>query len=426
MDSTADTPADTPASAAAGAAPLATAAPAFAPAPAPAFAPAFAPAPAPASEHRATVRFVGSGSEYFRIWIVNLLLTLVTLGLYHPFAKVRKLRYFHGATEIGGHALSFHANPWAMLRGYLLAGTMLALYAAAGHFSPTAGLVALVIVAALWPALWHSSLCFRLANTGWRGLRFRFTGSRGGAYGAMLPIGLVFVASVALGVAFAPEPGEPAGAPEPPLVAAAAMGLLGLAAMAGMPALLWALRRYQHQHYALGGEHSRFAVRLRSYYGVFALAVLMFLGVMIVAGIGAAIVAAIAMAVAAGRGAALAALPLAFALLYVVVLALVGAFVTARLQNITWNGTRSRHIGFDSQLGAAALARLNLKNWLLVVLTLGLYLPFAAVAMARLRLEAVTVLFAADPAALAAAGAHADESAAGDAAGDLFGFDIGL
>ena len=38
--------------------------------------------------------FTASGSEYFRIWIVNLLLTLGTLGLYYPWARVRKLRYF--------------------------------------------------------------------------------------------------------------------------------------------------------------------------------------------------------------------------------------------------------------------------------------------------------------------------------------------
>ena len=37
------------------------------------------------------VRFVGTGSEYFRIWIVNLLLTIVTLGIYSAWAKVRRL-----------------------------------------------------------------------------------------------------------------------------------------------------------------------------------------------------------------------------------------------------------------------------------------------------------------------------------------------
>jgi len=381
-----------------------------------------APASVAAPEHRAGVRFVGSGSEYFRIWIVNLLLTLITVGLYHPFAKVRKLRYFHGATEIDGHALSFHANPWTMLRGYLLAGAMLALYAVAGRLSPTAGLVALLIVAALWPALWHSSLCFRLANTGWRGLRFRFTGSRRGAYLAMLPIGLVLIAGAVVGVVFAPDPETK----EPPLAAVAVSGVLGLATMAGMPALLWVLRRYQHDHYAIGGERSAFAVRMRSYFGTFALAGVISMGVLVVAGIGLAIIVGIAVAAGAGRGALWVALPLVMLLLYAAVLALAGAFITARLQNLTWNGTRSRNIGFDSALGAAALAKLNLKNWLLVVVTLGLYLPFAAIATARLRLEAVSVLFATDPAALAAAGANTDESAAGDAAGDLFGFDIGL
>ena len=40
------------------------------------------------------ISFTGSGSEYFRIWIVNLLLLLVTFGIYYPWAKVRRLRYF--------------------------------------------------------------------------------------------------------------------------------------------------------------------------------------------------------------------------------------------------------------------------------------------------------------------------------------------
>src|ERR1700761_197457 len=110
----------------------------------------------PAAAHRLRVRFVGSGSEYFRIWVVNLLLTVVTIGLYYPFAKVRRLRYFHAATEIDGHALAFHGDPWKMLRGFLLVAAMVGAYTVAGRVSPTSGLVAFVIVAALWPALWHA------------------------------------------------------------------------------------------------------------------------------------------------------------------------------------------------------------------------------------------------------------------------------
>ena len=71
------------------------------------------------------LRFTASGSEYFRIWVVNLLLTVVTLGLYLPFARARQLRYFHENTLIDGAPLAFHGDPWKMLRGYLIVGAAL-------------------------------------------------------------------------------------------------------------------------------------------------------------------------------------------------------------------------------------------------------------------------------------------------------------
>ena len=125
----------------------------------------------PAPPNTLAIVFTGSGSEYFRIWIVNLLLTLVTLGLYYPWAKVRRLRYFHGNTLVGGEPLGFHADPKKMLKGYLLVGVLLALYSVAGHFDAVAGLIAFVAVMLIWPALLKSSMQFRLANTSWRGLR---------------------------------------------------------------------------------------------------------------------------------------------------------------------------------------------------------------------------------------------------------------
>ena len=35
------------------------------------------------------LEFTGSGGEYFRVWIVNLLLSIVTLGFYTPLARRR-------------------------------------------------------------------------------------------------------------------------------------------------------------------------------------------------------------------------------------------------------------------------------------------------------------------------------------------------
>lgn len=383
------------------------------------------------TEHELPLRFVGSGSEYFRIWIVNLLLTLVTLGLYYPFAKVRRLRYFHGATEVGGAPLSFHADPWKMFRGYVLVALMLAAYTGAGQFSATAGAIAFLIVAALWPALWHSSMRFRLANTGWRGLRFRYTGTRAGAYAVMaVPLGVVMLFVLAA-LLLQPEasrlPGPDVPTPPEPSGFDLFLAVLpGLVMMVLTPLFFWLLKRLQHSNYALGPERTGFSARLGSFYGL-----------SLKTGLVGALVVAVFAFLVMGLGALLGFFEggpgrnpvmifLAIALVYVAVFAVVGGYWTARLQNLAWGHTASAHLHFTSQLRARELAGLWFKNTLLVLLTLGLYFPFAQVASARLRLEAMTVVSRIDPDALAASAAQADEAAAGDAAGDLLGFDIGL
>ena len=55
--------------------------------------------------------FNGSGKEYFGIWIVNILLSIITIGIYSAWAKVRNKRYFNGHTELDGHRFDYHASP---------------------------------------------------------------------------------------------------------------------------------------------------------------------------------------------------------------------------------------------------------------------------------------------------------------------------
>ena len=66
-------------------------------------------------------RFTGTGGEYFAIWIVNLLLSIVTLGIYSAWAKVRREKYFHQHTRLAGTGFDYHGRPGAILRGRLLA-----------------------------------------------------------------------------------------------------------------------------------------------------------------------------------------------------------------------------------------------------------------------------------------------------------------
>src|SRR5882762_4688985 len=85
---------------------------------------------------RHPVEFSASAGEYFRIWIVNLALTIVTLGIYSAWAKVRKRRYFFGHTRIDGESFEYRANPIAILKGRLIAVALFAAFYAISHFAP--------------------------------------------------------------------------------------------------------------------------------------------------------------------------------------------------------------------------------------------------------------------------------------------------
>ena len=373
--------------------------------------------------HALPITFSGSGSEYFRVWAVNLLLTLVTLGLYYPWAKVRRLRYFYANTSVGGHPLDFHGDPKRMLRGFLLVGAMVLLYSLAGRVSALAGLIAFVIVAAIWPALFRASQQFRMANTSWRGLRFRFDGDPAGAYLAMLPLFIPGALSL-LGVVLS---GTAARAGD------GLAGLAGLAALLLFPLFFWRLKKYQHDHYALGQLQTELRTGAASFYGL----ALKTAGVAILAALLVGAIAALiggfgAMALVFGRGggypsaAAIVGMVLLVLAVYAAVILVVAPYLSSRLQNLVWGRTRSRLVEFESALAFWPLLGLTLKNWLLVLVTLGLYLPFAKIATTRLRLEAVSVHTLLPPDELASTLRESADDASGDAAGDLFGIDIGL
>ncbi len=381
------------------------------------------PMPLAGEHHPLEIVFSGSGSEYFRIWIVNLLLTLVTLGLYYPWAKVRRLRYFYGNTSVGGHALDFHGDPKRMLRGFLLVGAMVLLYSVAGQVSAMAGLIAFLIVAALWPALFRASMQFRMANTSWRGLRFRFDGDLRGAYLAMLPLfvpGAISLTGV-LAEGRSAQTGDR-------IAAIAFLVTLGL-----FPLFFWRLKKYQHDHYALGQARTELDTGAGSFYALALKAVGVMLLVSLLAGaIGAVVGGFGALAlVFGGRGGrasatAIIAMVVLFFLVYVAMIIVIYPYVTSRLQNLVWGRTRGALVEFGSDLRFGPLLRLTLKNWLLVLLTLGLYLPFAKVATARLRLDAMSVQTLLPPDDLVDRLRRRADDASGDAAGDLFGIDIGL
>jgi len=373
------------------------------------------------SVHRLDIEFTGSGSEYFRIWIVNLLLIVVTLGLYWPWAKVRRQRYFWGNTLVDGDPLDFHGDPKQMFKGWLLVGVLFIAYNWASNFSAVAGVVAFAALAALWPALWRSSMRFRMANTSWRGLRLRFVGEVRDAYLAHLPPFIVALPMVLLSI-WIPDDAEVA---FPKWVGVAYLVLLAVG-VALLPWLLWRLKAYQQRHYALGPLQTDFRATLRAFYVLAMKPILLMVGLITAIGL---TVWTLLLSTSEG--------PMVFSkLITVMPFVVMGVWLlfflgirpwfTARMQNLVWTKTGNAQMRFISQLRFRDMLWLSIKNGLLIMVTLGLYWPFAKVAVARLRLEAVHIRSITDMQALVAAAHQQPQEAAGDAAGDFFGLDVGL
>ncbi|MBC7755701.1 MAG: DUF898 family protein [Bdellovibrio sp.] len=121
--------------------------------------------------------FKGKASEYFGIWIVNLLLSLVTLGVYSAWAKVRRKKYFYNNTLIDNVGFDYHANPIAILKGRIIALILFALYVYGKGSSPVLAGILVLLFFLFLPWLIVRGSIFNSRNTSHRGLRFDFVGT---------------------------------------------------------------------------------------------------------------------------------------------------------------------------------------------------------------------------------------------------------
>eukprot|EP01030_Chromulinospumella_sphaerica_P014242 gene14242-14035_t len=135
------------------------------------------------------MEFTGSGGEYFRVWIVNVLLGIVTLGFYTPWARRRTAMYFYGHSMVAHSPLEFTAQQRKMVVGFVLLVLLSIAYKLAANTGQDLA-VALMLLggAALSPYIWASAMRFRLGATRWRGLRLQFAASWKEVYLASWPV----------------------------------------------------------------------------------------------------------------------------------------------------------------------------------------------------------------------------------------------
>ncbi len=123
-----------------------------------------------------SIQFSGRATEYFGIWIVNVLLSLATLGIYSAWAKVRRVTYFNNNTRIAEYSLGYHATGKQLLIGRIISFVILLIWAASSSI-PIVAIPLLILMLFLTPWLLNNSMRFSGRMTSYRNVRFNWQGT---------------------------------------------------------------------------------------------------------------------------------------------------------------------------------------------------------------------------------------------------------
>lgn len=389
-------------------------------------------------------RFTGSGDEYFKIWIVNILLSLVTLGIYSAWATVRNRRYFYGNTWLADANFEYHATPVQILVGRVIAIGLLVAYTLLSEVFPIIGFGLLVLVTLAAPWLVWRSMQFGARMSSYRNVRFSFHGTLGQAYRyflllPFLPLLLGGVLALGMFLAGTKESTE----------YIEIITVVVFATYVMFPYLQSVMTRYHVNHTQYGQGKFHIAITGMGFYGIYLRWIAVTLLATLLVG---ALVAVVAFLVLSGMGISFGDLasinekenpevmmqvlvmvvPFLFMLYLPIILLGVytNAFLKSQIRNYVFNNAvLDNTIKLGSSLTTWGLFKMYAGNLLLVMLTAGIATPWVKVRLHRFMLAHTQVHLEGD------LGQYVTQqqdlqSSLGDEMGDAFdlqgGFEVGL
>src|SRR4029453_7472274 len=134
--------------------------------------------------HERAIRFTGSWREYLPIAATNVLLIIVTLGIYRFWAAARQRRYLWSRTEVIGDRLEWSGTGKEMFIGFLMVMAVLIPFflffqflfpalVARGKMEAASGIMLLFYIGLIYLGGFarFRALRYRLSRTFWRGIR---------------------------------------------------------------------------------------------------------------------------------------------------------------------------------------------------------------------------------------------------------------
>jgi uncharacterized membrane protein YjgN (DUF898 family) len=348
---------------------------------------------------RLSLKFSGSAQEYFRVWIVNLCLTSLTLGIYSAWGKVRKKRYLYSHTTLGGTPFQYLGQPIPILKGRLVAAGGLLVYWAASHFITSALPYVLVAGLVLAPWVLTRSLAFNARYSAFRNMTFHFDGGYLDAAKALYAWGIAPAA--VLGTAFA--------SPAWLIVSGVAWALFGFS----YPWWIRRLKKFSIERTSFGGVHGHLGATGGQFFRVYLLAGVM-ITVVVIAGLVFSVTLPDTLRVFGISAVGYAAYLAAF------------AYTQARIGNLVWNQVRLGPLRFESTLRWWDLMKLYVTNVLAIAASVGMLTPWAVMRTLRYRADHMRVLLASGALASFQGSDRSAVEAVSAESVDLFDMDLSL
>ncbi len=348
------------------------------------------------------LKFHGSAREYFRIWIVNLCLTILTLGIFSAWAKVRKKRYFYSHTTLDGTPFQYLGQPIPILKGRVIAVIAFLAYYASTHFFTSALPYVIAVGAILAPWAIVRTVAFNARYSAFRNMMFHFDGRYLDALKVIYAWGII-----------------------PALVVGMMFNWWGKYVWAGVlftvfgltfPWWIKRLKNFIIGHTSYGDKKGVLSATGGQFFKVYFTGGLIMLAFLIITGF--------LMGISkSAMKSQIFYLMLAAPVYIGYVLAF--AYVHAQGSNLVWNHTRLGPLRFQSTLLARGLAKLYIINALAIVASLGLLTPWAVMKTMKYRADNMRVLQDADLTNFQG-NDTSDVQAAGAEIGDFFDVDLSL
>ncbi len=339
------------------------------------------------STTRESFKFTGTASEYFKIWIVNIALTILTLGIYSAWAKVRNNRYFYGNTRLMGSAFDYHAEPGRILIGRLIVFGLFVAHNFAASYLPIASMVLTIVFALVIPWLAIKSMQFRARNSSYRNIRFNFKSDYGEAL--MTYVGYGLLALVTLGIAY--------------------------------PHFVYKRKEFAIKHSRYGNTHFKFSATSWGFYKIYLLGVAIAIPIIFIFfSFGAFLGAGISQIPGATLlGPLLGSLPILAAYL------IIYSYIKISVENLSLSNSSIGKSRLESNMEFGEIFLIHFTNIFAIIFTLGLMTPWAKIRMKKYKVEHLHLHTGEDFEEFMA-GERQDSSALGEEAVDFFDFDIGL